>query len=67
MADNPEEYRFQLGALLTQIPVNQLPESIGEKLKSIVTDAELKLKNLNTGEWWLCGAAGTKTKRCDQR
>jgi hypothetical protein len=56
MADNPAEYRFQLGALLTQIPVNQLPSSIGEKLKPVITDAELKLKSEH-GTWWLCGQA----------
>ena len=61
MADNPAEYRFQLGALLTQISVNQLPESIGKKLKPIITDAELKLKSEN-GTWWLCGMAEPRLK-----
>jgi len=61
MADNPAEYRFQLGALLTQISVNQLPNSIGEKLKPIITDAELKLKSEN-GTWWLCGMAEPRLK-----
>ncbi len=56
MADSPAEYRFQLGALFTQIPVNKLPDEIGNKIKPIVTDAELKLKSEN-GTWWLCGMA----------
>ncbi len=56
MAENPGEYRFQLGALLTQIPIDNLPETIRKKLKPTTTEVELKLRSEH-GTWWLCGAA----------
>jgi hypothetical protein len=62
MLDKPAQYRFQLGTILSQIPLTNIPETLKLKLKPIISDNELKIK-LGHGHWWLCGEAEPRLER----
>ncbi len=62
MLDKSAHYRFQLGAILSQIPLTNIPETLKLKLKPIISDSELKIK-LGHGHWWLCGEAEPRLER----
>ncbi len=56
MLRSPQHFKFQIGALLTLIPVQQLPPEVLLRLKPIAVDQEMKLSS-QRGAWWLCGSA----------
>lgn len=63
MADDPDKYKFQIGVLLSQIPIDKLPDPLTQKLKPTLTNLEFKI-NVGQGNWWLCGRAEPRLINC---
>jgi hypothetical protein len=56
LLDNPDSYRFQIGLILSQVNLTNLPDKVKAKIKPTLTDTEMQLLPEH-GRWWLCGAA----------
>ena len=56
MSQYPEDFRFQLGALLTQIPAEKLPKHLLKRLQPTLIDSEISLK-AEHGGWFLCSTS----------
>lgn len=59
MLDNRDKYRFQIGALLTQLTLTELPDNIKEELKTVTSDYEFRIE-LGHDFWYLCPEAETR-------
>lgn len=62
MLDDPERYKFQLGSILSQIPLANIPKNLQTRLLSATSDSEFKVKMYNGG-WWLCSSAEPRLAR----
>jgi predicted DNA-binding protein YlxM (UPF0122 family) len=62
MLDAPDKYRFQIGTILSQIPINNIPEPLRQRLKPIISDSEMKILT-GHDRWWLCGQAEPRLQR----
>jgi hypothetical protein len=56
LIEQPEKYRFQIGALLMHIPYRQFPVALQDKIASTVTDNKLNI-TFGNENWNLCDTA----------
>jgi hypothetical protein len=49
MLDDPKSYRFELAQILSQIPIEKIPESMVAKLNPIAIDLELEIRPSQDG------------------
>lgn len=62
MARHQEDYQFQLGVLLTQVPFESLSPKTRVLLQPLAADLEMKIRPGNKG-WYLCGQAEPRLYR----
>lgn len=53
LLDNPEQYKFQLGVIFSQIPLSNIPEHIRRRLFPLTSDMELSVL-LRHNAWEMC-------------
>jgi hypothetical protein len=56
MLAHPDKYRMQLGIILSQVNLDQIPEELKERLKPHMSGLEFSVETSH-GSWYLCSAA----------